>query len=434
MNLKFADGKQVSNIRRIVYNSGWLICEQMLRMLFGFFIGAWVARYLGPDEFGVLTFLQAFISLFTIIGTLGLNRIVVRELVVVQDNAQQSLSLLTTAFFLRITAAVVLFALCLILGFSFGQSRPLYISIIACSIFFNACETTFELAFQARTFMRPVVIARAVVFFVSAAIKIGLLLANAGLTAFVLMCLIDVAFSACAVVLAYVMNFRAPRLKYFDWEMARNMLRESWSEIIAGFSNMLFMRVAQIMLANMSSVESVGIYAAAVKLAEIWYFLPVVLVSSAFPTIVKSRSIDEKAYWRNLGRLLNFLAAGTYVVLLLVLLWASDIIHMVYGASYAASVQVLYIHVWCGLLVCFAQVSGAWLISEKLTSINLMRNILGAAVNLVVNFLVIPGYGAMGASCSALISFFIAFFAFDFFHPKMRKMGIMKAKSLLLMA
>lgn len=423
----------MANVRRILFNSGWLIGEQALRMLVGLFVGAWIARHLGPTDFGTLTFLQAFASLFTIIGTLGLNRIVVRELVTVQGDAQQEQRLLATAFLLRLLAAVVLFAFCLAIGIGFDQARPVYIAVIACSVFFTACET-FDLAFQARTHARPVVLARSASFFVSAILKIALLASGAGLGAFVLMCLIDVALSGGAVILTYCGHWGRPTLRCFDAATARKMLGESWSEIIAAFSGMLFMRVDQIMLANMTGLDTVGVFSAAAKLSEIWYFLPVALVSSAFPSVIASRAEGDAVYWKRLGRLLNFLVALSYGVLVCVLFGASSVVSMIYGSGYADSVPVLYVHIWCGLMVCFAQVSGAWLVSERMTRINLVRNLCGAILNLALNWFLIPRYGAMGAAVATLSSFVFAYFLLDFLHPALRRMGMLKLKSLFLAA
>lgn len=433
MTISIAARESITSVRRILFNSGWLIGEQALRMLVGLFVSAWVARHLGPTDFGTLTFLQAFAGLFTIVGTLGLNRIVVRELVAAQGEVRQEQCLVVTAFLMRMLAAVILFAFCLAVGIGFDQARPAYIAVIACSVFFTACDT-FELAFHARVHARPVVLMRSVSFFISSALKVVLLAWEAELGAFVVMCLVDVALSGVAVILAYRGSWGWPPLRSFKVSVAGAMFGESWSEIIAAFSGMLFMRVDQIMLANMVGLDAVGIFSAAAKLSEIWYFLPVAIVSSAFPAVIESRAGGDAIYWRRLGRLLNVLVALSYGILAIVLLGAPVVVSMIYGSGYAESVAVLYVHVWCGLMVCFAQVSGAWLINERMTRINLVRNLCGAGLNLVLNWILIPLCGVMGAAIATLSSFVFAYLLFDFMHPSLRRMGVLKLKSLLLAA
>ncbi len=67
--------------RRYFANTSWLFAEKILRMFVGLFVGIWVARYLGPEKYGLLSYAQSFVGFFTAIATLGLDGIVVRELV-----------------------------------------------------------------------------------------------------------------------------------------------------------------------------------------------------------------------------------------------------------------------------------------------------------------------------------------------------------------
>ena len=68
-------------LRRILGNMGWLMVDRMVRLGMGLFVTVWVARYLGPAQFGSLNFAFAFVSLFGTAATLGLDGIVVREVV-----------------------------------------------------------------------------------------------------------------------------------------------------------------------------------------------------------------------------------------------------------------------------------------------------------------------------------------------------------------
>ncbi|PWV65634.1 flippase [Plasticicumulans acidivorans] len=430
---KYVLSRVGSNTRKILGNSSWMLFEQISRMLLGLFVGVLIARHLGPMEFGNLSFLQAYISLFSIISALGLNRIVVRELVNVSGDAEKEKEIIITAFCMRVSAAVVLFVVCVAVGVIFNQSRMDYIFIISFSLFFTPFET-FELLFQARTNSRPVACARSIVFFGSAVLKMILLFLGAGLQVFVVMCLVDVILSAVAVKITYKMKWGALYFNQFNFKAAKNMLTESWSEIIAAFSGMLFMRIDQIMLANLAGPDAVGVFSAASKISEMWYFVPVAIVASAFPTIVASREHGDALYWKRLGRLMNALVGLSYVVLIITFSSAAYFIPLVYGADYVESVPVLYIHIWCGLMVCFAQVSGAWLVNEKKIRLNLFRNVLGAVINLVLNFALIPVYGPVGAAIATMLSFMFAYFIFDLFYPPMKKMGLLKLRSLLLAA
>ena len=99
-----------SGFRRYFANTAWLFAEKILRMVVGLFVGVWVARYLGPAKFGLLSYAQSFVALFGAIATLGLDGIVVRELV--KDESKRDV-LLGTSFVLKLIGAFLVF---LVLG------------------------------------------------------------------------------------------------------------------------------------------------------------------------------------------------------------------------------------------------------------------------------------------------------------------------------
>ena len=91
-------------------NTSWLFAEKIIRMMVGLFIGIWVARYLGPEQFGLFSYAVSFVGLFIAISTLGLDTIVVRELVKNESNRD---ILLGTAFRLKLLGA---FGVIIVLG------------------------------------------------------------------------------------------------------------------------------------------------------------------------------------------------------------------------------------------------------------------------------------------------------------------------------
>ena len=70
-----------TGFKKYFVNTGWLFFERIIGMAVTFFVGVYVARYLGPANFGLLSYAGSFVGLFMGISALGLNNIVVRELV-----------------------------------------------------------------------------------------------------------------------------------------------------------------------------------------------------------------------------------------------------------------------------------------------------------------------------------------------------------------
>ncbi|MFN4216334.1 MAG: oligosaccharide flippase family protein, partial [Brevinematales bacterium] len=100
-------GKWLSHrpmLLRVVENIGWLSLDKVLRMGVGLFVGVWVARYLGPTQYGLWNFAIAFTSLFGAFATFGIDEIVVRELV---KTPEKTGVFLGTAFFLRVAGSFI---------------------------------------------------------------------------------------------------------------------------------------------------------------------------------------------------------------------------------------------------------------------------------------------------------------------------------------
>lgn len=418
-------------LKKILTNSSWMMSEQIIRMLVGLFVGVWIARLLGPTQYGQLSFAISFASLFGIFATLGLNRIVIRELVKNSENSEYASVLISTVFGMRLCAAICMFVLCTLIAWLAGQGDLILIGIIAAGFLFSIFDCI-ELFFQSRTEARVTAVARTLAFSLITVVKIALLIAGAGLVAFALVTLIEFVFAALALWLVY--RWRGFKI-YFskvDWHLASNLLGESWPEIISGFSVMLFMRIDQVMLQNMIGSKAVGVFSVATRLSEAWYFIPIALVASTFPSIVRQREIDKKNYINRIQQLMSGLVALSYMAILVTSFMAVPVISFLYGSAYSESAQILVIHIWCGLFVSLGISSGSWIMAEGMIKLNLYRTLFGAVTNLVLNFIFIPQYGVIGAAYSTLFSLMAAYLLFDFFVPSMHCMVKAKLKALFL--
>jgi len=215
--------------------------------------------------------------------------------------------------------------------------------------------------------------------------------------------------------------------------LALRLLGESWPEIIAGFAGLLYIRLDQVMLGNLMGDHAVGIFAVASRLSESWYFVPIALVGSTFPSIVRVREADPVLYIRRIGALMRGLVALSYSAIAMTTLFAPMFIVHLYGAAYRESATVLTIHIWCGLFMSLGLASGSWIMAEKRVKLNLYRNLCGAAVNVILNLLLIPQFGPIGASCATLSSLIVAYMLFDIAVPSMHSVSRAKWRALLLL-
>jgi O-antigen/teichoic acid export membrane protein len=413
--------------RRYFSNSFWMMGEQLLRMIAGVLVGIWVARYLGPQQFGVFSYALAFVALFGSVAKLGLDSIVVRELVNDADNREIYLG---TAFWLKIFGAGITLAVVAIAATFASNSHAtnIYILIIACGIVFQSFEVI-DFYFQARVLSKFVSISRGIQLLISSLLKIYLVVTGAELFWFVFITLVDQLTLAASLVMAYRLQKEKSFYRHFDWAIAKQMLRGSWPLIFSGLVVMLYMRIDQIMIKEMLGEKEVGIYSAAIRLSEVWYFIPVLITQSLFPAIVSAKKTSEALYLIRLQRLYAFLVWMGILIALPMTFLSNWLVVLLFGVAYSDAGPVLMIHIWTGVFVFLGVASSSWLISEHLQQIALYRTISGLLTNITLNIILIPAYGVIGAAIATVTAQIMAALVFDMFSRKTRATFFMKLKA-----
>ena len=414
--------------RRIRRNSAWMIGEQVARLSIAVLVTAWIARVLGPESMGRLSFALALFSMLGIVATVGLNRIAVREFVA-RPTAKGQRRLLATTLTMRWLAGALMSIAALVTCAILSPENLLLVAILAPGYFFSAFEAI-GLLYQARQDSGAVTITRLLAFAASTAIKVGILAAGGGLVAITTACLIDWIFGGLALALLYRRDNPQVRLPRPDWAMARTLFSESRVEIVAGFSGMAFMRVDQIMLQTMRDPSQVAMMAISSRLTEAWYFVPAAIVASTYPVIVQLRDSDPEDAARRVRTLYRYLVMLSVAVGLVVTVAAAPVIQLLYGSAYLEAADVLVIQTWCGVFMSLGLASGAWLMSRREGVLNLRRNALGMIVNVAFNLWLIPAHGAVGAAWATLLGFFAAYFVYDFLDPRAHAVGREKLRAL----
>ena len=414
-------------------NTSWLLGEKILRMAVGLFVGIWVARYLGPEQYGLLSYAQSFVGLFTAIATLGLDGIVVRELV--KDESRRD-ELIGTAFWLKLIGAFgVLLILAIVVNFTSNDHYTnVLIFIIASATIFQSFNVI-DMYFQSKVLSKYVVYANIISLFISSVVKISLILNKAPLIAFAWVVLFDSFVLACGYIYFYIKNnltFNIQNLT-FKRETAVNLLHDSWPLILSGIVVSIYMKIDQVMIKEMMDAEAVGRYAAAVRLSEAWYFIPMVISSSLFPAIINAKKQSEERYYARLQKLYDLMIWMAIAIALPMTFLSDWVIRFLYGEQYSQSGSVLMIHIWAGVFVGLGVVSSKWFVTENLQLLSMWRAFFGMLVNILLNIFLIPSYGIAGAAFATLASQIVAAYLFDVFSYKTRPMFYMKTKSLLLL-
>lgn len=397
----------------------------------GLTVGVWLARYLGPDQFGQLNYAIAFVGLFGTLAGLGLNGVVVRDIVQDRDTANSTLG---TAFYLQLLGGVI--AVPLMVG-AIEWLRPddtltkAMVSVLGLSLVFKSTEVV-KYWFESRIEIRYPIWIENAAFLVMASAKIVMILQQASLMAFVWIAIAEAVMVSIGLLAIYAkvggqMSKWQPRL-----ERARSLVADSWPLLLSGLAIFLFMRIDQLMLGLLAGDRDVGIYTAAIRLSEAWYFIPSVIASSVFPLIARHDPKSAKDYGVKLGRMLRIVIWLHIAISLFFMFGASYIVEYLFSAQYRQSAPILALHVWTGVFQAMGIISGQWMVYEGLIMLALLRNVCGAIVSLAMNVVLIPQFGGIGAAVSALTSVVFAYYLFDLLSPRTRPMFWLKTRSMLL--
>jgi len=415
---------------KIMANINWLTVEKIFNMMISLFIGVWVARYLGPDKYGVMNYAVAFVALFSPLSRLGLDSIVVRNIV---QNPEKKDEYLGTTLVLKFGGSVALFGLVLFLITFFKTDHPktqLYVLIIAFGYIFKSIDTI-NLWFQSQIQSKYTVFSRSGSLFLVSLLKIAFILTHSPLTAFIWAITIDTIMTA---VFLFFFYQAKGFLSLFHWKIkipvVKDLLKDSWPLILSSIAIIIYMRIDQVMLGTMLNSSALGIYSAAVKISEKWYFIPTIISLSVFPSIINTKKKSEGKYLDRLQKLYDFFTWFSICFALLITLFSKSIILFLYGQDYSQASSVLSVHIWAGVFVFLGIASRRYLIIENATKITFFRTFSGALSNVILNVILIPIYGIMGAAYATLVSYAISGYFSNILFKKSRKIFIMFLKSL----
>lgn len=417
------------HVKKAAANTGWMLSDKVLRQLVNLTVGVWVARYLGPSQFGSLNYAQSFVLIFSAFATLGLDRVVIRDLVREPENAGQ---IMGTALGLRLAAGaltiVLPIALMRIMRPDDGGTMAL-VAIIALGNLFLAFDVI-DFRFQARLQSKYTIYAKGTSYLVTSAAKIVLILMHAPLVAFAWAALADMVIGGTNMLIALRVSGQQLRGLSYSAARAGELLRESWPLILSGLSITIYMRIDQTMLGQMKGMAEVGIYAAAIRLSEVWSFVPVAIAASAFPSLVEARKVSETAYNRRLQKVFYLMTGLAYVIALPMTFVSSRLMSALYGEQFAAAGLVLAIHIWGAPFMFLGVARGYWAVNEGLTKFIFATTFLGTIANVALNFLLIPTYGPVGAAVSLVVSQIVASYLSNVWYRETRPVFVMQCKAL----
>ena len=416
---------------RYFKNTSWLMGERILRMAIGLFVGIWVARYLGPEQFGFFAYAISLVSIFAIAGHVGLSGLVVRELVKSPEVRDE---IMGTSFFLKGAGYCIGGGLLFVFIFlTEGDKNDEFwvLTILSLTLLFLPFNVI-DFWFQSRLEAKYTVLSNVLALLISSVLKLGFIFLSVDLTFFAIANLIQA--SVIALVLVFFYRYKS-KLSIGKWRFslsrAKELISQGWLVFLGSILAMIYLKIDQVMIKWLVSSEEVGIYAVAVTLSEAWYFIPVAIVTSFFPKLIKLKEIDSYLYQRRFQQLCDLLFVLALGIAISVTFVAEQAVNFMFGSAYQAAAAILVIHVWSALFIFMRAAFSKWILIENVLIFSLVTQGLGALVNVALNYYLIPIYGGIGAAYATFVSYAMTSYLALLLYPKTRVVFWVMTKSMM---
>jgi len=393
-----------AGFQKYFQNTSWMFFGQ-LSMLISLAVNIWLARYLGPQNYGFLSYILAFVGVFSFISGLGINDVLIRELV---KHPEKKNELLGTAFWLSALSGITAFIITSVSALFFETSPLIKTLIILYSTIFiwspvNIISAYFQATIQAKKNALAQIIGTVIV----SLFKIFLILTGKGIIWLVFAFVLDYIVGAGL----YFYNYLKSDLNIKNWKfskiLAKNFLEASLYLMLSAATGYMLLKIDQVMIRFYLTETQVGLYAVAVKLSELWYFIPGIICGSIFPAIINAKKTHAGMYTSRLKKLYIFLGATALLIAIPIAILAPWIIKLLFGIQYLESTQILQIYVWSGIGFFLSTGINKYFLAENYLKSILIFNSVAVIINIILNIILIPRIGLTGAAWSTLISYSI---------------------------
>lgn len=415
MNFKMIRNKLLGSIE--IKNAGWIIGGRIVQMMLALLINIWTARYLGPANYGVITYASAYVSFFSAFSSLGINDIIIKEFIDFPD--EQGIAIGTT-FCLRFFASILSELIILGIVSVVDRNEPITVVVTALYsivMFFQVADTI-NYWFQSRYQSKIVSLATLFAYVITTAYRSILLIWNKDIRWFALASAMESMCIAFVMLIAYH-KYNGPKLTV-SIAKAKALLKKSYNFIIVTMMVSIYEQTDKIMLKLMFNETEVGFYSTAFAINGIWTFVLGAIISSVSPTIIRCEKISEELFERKNRQLYAVIIYVSVFVAIGFSLFGEKIVCILYGETYLGAVAPLKILCWYTIFFYLTVARNLWLIAKE--HHKYLKYICGGAAvaNIGLNFVLIPVLGASGAAVASLITQILGLIIIPYFIKEIR--------------
>ena len=393
---------QTEDRKKIFKNVFWGLAEKILLLISGLFVYARVASYLGTEVFGQFNYVLGVYNIFLPLASLGLSNIVVAKLL--EKNAKKGKILGTAAVMRLVGAIIAILGNALFLYLVDGNLVFVMLSLLmSWSYIFSSLQVIDEY-FQAELQSREISIIRMIVYIVLIVFKLLAIYLGAGLKVFLFIYSLEFVLIMIGSLILYIKKYGNLKDWEVDIKVAKMLFLALLPILITLIADTFYTRYAVVVIKEVLSFSEVGIYSVAAKLGEIWYFLPVTICIALFPKITKVYNQDRVHYKKLLPTFYSILFIVPLLIILATLLFIDPFMRLIFDSSYLQSIPIFNVYVFIGIFVSLKTLNQRIYILENIQKYLIFFSILSSTISLILFYVLIPKYGAIGAPIAMIIS------------------------------
>ncbi len=394
------------NKGKILRNVFWAVLGKFVNMFGMLFLGILVARYLGPDRYGLMNYVISYVSIFSVLAGFGMTSIEVRELSSHPENRDK---ILGTCFFIRLFFAFLAYVVLVIIVMISNKDHYCIILIISYAfVLFTGCFEVIRNYFSSIIKNEYVVKSEITRTIIGAIIKIILLMIHSPLEWFIIASVFDTVLVSSGYVISYNKEVGSIRAWSFDKNKVSYYVKQAFPLVLSGASIVIYERIDQVMIGDLLNKAEVGYFATAGRFLGLILFLPGIMTQTVVPLLVQSLNRNRIEYEEKAKQVVSIVTWISIFLASIVSCLSYWIIYYTYGVQYLAAVPVLQILAWKTVGMGLSGAAGQLIIIEKIHKWAVFRNLIGCAVCICLNLLMIPIYGIIGSAFITIITVFIS--------------------------
>ncbi len=413
--------------KRIIKNASWIIGCKVLQAILSLVISIFSARYLGPTNYGLISYAASIAAFFIPVMRLGFTSTLVQEFI---HSPEEEGTILGTSLTLSFLSSI--FCVIGITSFAAVATPDEPETILVCFLYsLTLLFQVFEMIqywFQSKLLSKFPSIAALLASFLVSLYKLYILATGKNIRWFALSHVLEMLFIA-ALLFCFFQKTKSQKLA-FSFSLGRKMLARSYHYIPSALMVVIFQQTDRVMLKLMIDDAEAGLYSAAISCIGISAFVFSAILDSGRPTVLESKLRSEEEFQRRTKQLFALIIAVALIQSIGMTALAFPVIPTVFGEKYAVTASILQVSVWYVPFAYIGMARDIWILANQKQKYLWIINLVGAVTNILANALLVPRYGGMGAAFATLITQVLANFVLCFVIPPLRPCGVLIVKSL----